>query len=100
MLKEELEKKKVSVGFLDIEAAVKHIMVFIKRVYDSTIYHLSQDLDPEEWRENYGQQDSQGIEVDCYLMISAKEKRTRRWMLDQNVYQARYQLIDVLSCPQ
>ncbi|KAL6200292.1 hypothetical protein ACLB2K_030074 [Fragaria x ananassa] len=78
MLKEKAEKKKVSVRFLDIEAAVKHILVFIKRVYDSTIYPLSQDLDPEEWRENYGQQDSQGIEVDGYWMMSAEEKRTIR----------------------
>ena len=79
---------------------MKHIMVFVKRVYDSTIYSLSQDLDPEEWRENYGEQDNQWIEVDYYSMMSVEEKRTRRWMLDQNVYQARYQLIDVLSCPQ
>ncbi|KAL6222676.1 hypothetical protein ACLB2K_006068 [Fragaria x ananassa] len=154
MLKEEVEKKKVSVGFLNIEAAravvvheqklkeflagggkqgefkcneldielsiinplwsifskdlvfipihhgVKHIIVFIKSVYDSTIYPLSQELNHEEWRENNGEQDNQGIEVDSYSMMSAEEKRPRRWMLDQNVYQARYQLIDVLSYPQ
>ncbi|KAL6228036.1 hypothetical protein ACLB2K_001990 [Fragaria x ananassa] len=150
MLKEEMEKKNVSIGFLDIEAArtavvheqklkeflagggkqgefkcneldielsiinplwsifskdlvfipVKHIMVFIKRVYDSTKYPLSQGLDPKEWRENYDKQDSQGIVVDSYSMMSAEEKRTRRWMLDQNVYQARYKLKDILSCPQ
>ncbi|KAL6202367.1 hypothetical protein ACLB2K_026075 [Fragaria x ananassa] len=88
MLKEEMEKK-VSVGFLDIEAAVKHIMVFVKRVYDSTIYPLSQDLDLEEWRENYDKKDIQRIEVDGYSMMSAEKKRTRRWMLDQKVYQAR-----------
>ncbi|KAL6222806.1 hypothetical protein ACLB2K_006196 [Fragaria x ananassa] len=78
---------------------VNHIMVFIKRVYDSTIYPLSHELDPKEWRENYGEQDNQGIEVDDYSMMSAREKRTRRWMLDEKVYQARYQLNDVLSCP-
>ncbi|KAL6228477.1 hypothetical protein ACLB2K_002427 [Fragaria x ananassa] len=100
MLKEEMEKKNVSVGLLGIEAAVKHIMVFIKRVYDSTKYPLSQGLDPEEWRENYDKQDSQGIVVDGYSMMSAEEKRTRRWMLDQNIYQARYKLKDILSCPQ
>ena len=75
-------------------------MVFIKRVYDSTKYRLSQGMDPEEWRENYDKQDNQGIVVDGYSMMSAEEKRTRRWMLDQNVYQAKYQLIDVLSFPQ
>ncbi|KAL6176013.1 hypothetical protein ACLB2K_052649 [Fragaria x ananassa] len=72
MLKEEVEKKKVSVGFLDIETArvavvheqklkeflarggkqgnsnVKHIMMLIKRLYDSTIYPLSQELDLEK----------------------------------------------------
>ena len=75
-------------------------MVFIKRIYDSTKYPLSQGMDPEEWRENYSKQDSQGIVVDGYSMMSAEEKRTRRWMLDQNVYQARYKLTDILSCPQ
>ncbi|KAL6192154.1 hypothetical protein ACLB2K_038541 [Fragaria x ananassa] len=85
--------------FQNAKAVVKHIMVFIKRVYDSTKYPLSQGLDPEEWRENYDKQDSQGIVVDGYSMISAEEKRTRRWMLDQNVYQARYKLKDILSCP-
>ncbi|KAL6205260.1 hypothetical protein ACLB2K_022522 [Fragaria x ananassa] len=79
---------------------VKHIMLFIKRVYDSTKYLLSQGLDPEEWRENYDKHDSKGIVVDGYSMMSAEEKRTRRWMLDQNVYQARYKLKDILSCPQ
>ncbi|KAL6195654.1 hypothetical protein ACLB2K_031272 [Fragaria x ananassa] len=94
MFKKEVVKKTVSVKFLDIEATVKHIMVFIKRVYDSTIYPLNQgELDPEEWRKN------QGIEVDGYSMMSVEEKRTRRWILDQNVYQERYQLIDVLFCP-
>ncbi|KAL6141696.1 hypothetical protein ACLB2K_059984 [Fragaria x ananassa] len=79
-----------NIHFKNAMGVVKHIMVFVKRVYDSTIYPLSQELDPEEWRENYGEQDSQGIEVDGYLMTSVKEKRTRRGMLDQNIYQARY----------
>ncbi|KAL6145267.1 hypothetical protein ACLB2K_055955 [Fragaria x ananassa] len=44
--------------FQNAMAVVKHIMVFIKRVYDSTKYPLSQGLDLEEWRENYNKQDS------------------------------------------
>ncbi|KAL6228372.1 hypothetical protein ACLB2K_002322 [Fragaria x ananassa] len=86
--------------FQNAMAVVKHIMVFIKRVYDSIKYPLSQGLDLEEWRENYDKQNIQGIVVDGYSMMSAEEKRTKRWMLDQNVYQARYKLKDILSCPQ
>ncbi|KAL6219984.1 hypothetical protein ACLB2K_007742 [Fragaria x ananassa] len=37
-----------NIHFQNTMEAVKHIMVFIKRVYDSTIYPLNQELDPEE----------------------------------------------------
>ncbi|KAL6190551.1 hypothetical protein ACLB2K_036945 [Fragaria x ananassa] len=44
-----------NIQFQNAMGVVKHIMVFIKHVYDSIIYPLSQELDPEEWRENYGE---------------------------------------------
>ncbi|KAL6217788.1 hypothetical protein ACLB2K_011005 [Fragaria x ananassa] len=83
---------------------VKHIKEFIKRIHYTTVFSLSQDLDQNEYREDYAidyaLEDSQGRKHSNIAKMTDDEKMTRRWIVDNNIHNKPYKLTEHRTCPQ
>ncbi|KAL6218605.1 hypothetical protein ACLB2K_011815 [Fragaria x ananassa] len=104
LLKERAETAKLSVGFMNMEVVVKHIKEFIKRIHYTIVFSLSQDLDQNEYREDYAidyaPEDSQGRKHSNIVKMIDDEKVTRRWIIDNNIHNKPYKLTEHRTCPQ
>nr|XP_011470953.1 PREDICTED: uncharacterized protein LOC105353470 [Fragaria vesca subsp. vesca] len=71
-------KEKNNFHFKNAKAVVKHIKEFIKRIHYTTVFSLSQDLDQNEYREDYaidyGPEDSQGRKPSNIVKMTEDEK--------------------------
>ncbi|KAL6219948.1 hypothetical protein ACLB2K_007706 [Fragaria x ananassa] len=95
MLKEKAKRSGIRVGFLDVEAAVKHIRRFMRLA--ASTYPESQD--PEEFRDKNTGEDEHGL-IETKVKMTDEEKETRQWVLSNNVNEEQYELKEDLTCPQ
>ena len=83
---------------------MKHIKEFIKRIHYTTMFTLSQDLDQNEYREDYAidyaPEDSQGRKKSNIVKMTDDEKVTRRWIIDNNIHNKPYKLTEHRTCAQ
>ncbi|KAL6138538.1 hypothetical protein ACLB2K_063819 [Fragaria x ananassa] len=97
-------KEKDNYHFKNAKAVVKHIKEFIKRIHYTTVFTLSQDLDQNEYREDYAidyaPEDSQGRKKSNIVKMTDDEKVTRRWIIDNNIHNKPYKLTEHRTCPQ
>ncbi|KAL6144716.1 hypothetical protein ACLB2K_055407 [Fragaria x ananassa] len=97
-------KEKDNFHFKNAKAVVKHIKEFIKRIHYTTVFSLSQDLDQNEYREDYAidyaPEDSQGRKHSNIVKMTDDEKVTRRWIIDNNIHNKPYKLTEHRTCPQ
>ncbi|KAL6211391.1 hypothetical protein ACLB2K_016618 [Fragaria x ananassa] len=80
MLKEKAKRSGIRVGFLDVEAAVKHIRRFMRLA--ASTYPESQD--PEEFRDKNTGEDEHGL-IETKVKMTDEEKEIRQWVLSNNV---------------
>ncbi|KAL6196200.1 hypothetical protein ACLB2K_031815 [Fragaria x ananassa] len=97
-------KEKDNYHFKNAKAVVKHIKEFIKRIHYTTVFTLSQDLDQNEYREDYAidyaPEDSQGRKKSNIVKMTDDEKVTRRWIINNNIHNKPYKLTEHRTCPQ
>ncbi|XP_040374679.1 uncharacterized protein LOC121052846 [Rosa chinensis] len=116
ILQKEMKETNTQIGLLNIEAAfyavqhekkladfkkkVKHIRRFIHDVKVTGTIFPGDSQDQENTREKCKGEDSKGELVTEVEEMTPREKEVRRWILDNQIGENDYELVEDLNCPQ